>query len=225
MVYVNASLVKMWGRPTLLEVWDERIFYFVLKYEWNFIDSLGKAAALNTDQIDIENAETYDINFIDKNGEKKHPVIMHLSPSGAIERVMWALLEKAYLDNQKGKKTQLPLWLSPTQVRLIPISEEQKQYCIDLSNKFENIRVDIDDNNESLGKKIRNAEKEWIPYIAVIGKKEMESEKLTVRVRNENQKEFEIKELISEINEKTKGMPFKPIPLPKLISKRPIFNG
>jgi len=219
------ELVKEYGKPALVEMWDERFFYFIMKYEWNFVDSLNKAAALNTDQIDIENAETYDINYIDKDGKKKKPYILHLSPSGAIERVIYGLLEKAYFDSQKGKQPQLPLWLSPTQIRLIPVSEDQLKYCEELFEKFENVRVDIDDTNESLGKKIRNAEKEWIPYIVVIGSKEVESGELAVRVRNEGQKEFSVDSLVFEIHEKTKGMPFKQLPLSKLVSKRPIFVG
>ena len=89
------GLVDIVKKPVLIEMWDERFFYFVLKFEFNFVDNLDKASALSTVQIDVENSERYDINYIDENGEKKKPILLHCSPSGAIERVMYALLEKA----------------------------------------------------------------------------------------------------------------------------------
>ena len=221
------SLVKKWGKPALLEMWDEKFFYFVAKYEWNFVDVSGKAAALTTDQIDVENATTYDINFIDKDGKKKLPIILHLSPSGAIERVIYALLEKAYYDEKSGKLPLLPLWLSPTQVRIIPVSDEHLKLSEKLTEDFSklNIRVDIDDQRETISKRIRNAELEWVPYVLVVGDKESKG-KLTVRIRKENKQEQMTKEnLVKEIKKETEGMPFRPLPLPKLLSKRPVFRG
>ncbi|MCK4310557.1 MAG: threonine--tRNA ligase, partial [Methanomicrobia archaeon] len=103
------KMVRKWGKPALVEMWDERIFYFVFKYEWNYVDNLDKASALTTDQIDIENGERYDIRFTDQEGNENYPVILHLSPSGAIERMMYALLENAYKDSQRGIKPSLPL--------------------------------------------------------------------------------------------------------------------
>ncbi|MBW2974678.1 threonine--tRNA ligase [Candidatus Woesearchaeota archaeon] len=222
------GLVKKLGKPILLEMWDKRIFYFVLKYEFNFVDTLDKASALSTDQIDIENGERYDIKFTDKEGKQKHPLILHCSPSGAIERVMYALLEKAAFDMKAGKAPELPLWLSPTQVRVIPVSEEYFNYASKLTDEIrnQNIRGDIDDRTLHVGKKIRSGEMEWVPYIVVVGEKEKKSGKLTVRTRGvKEQKEMEIKELVKEIKEKTVDLPFKPLSLPKELSKRPVFVG
>ena len=166
-------------------MWKEKFFYFVLKWEFNFIDNLGKASALSTDQIDVENGNRYGIDFVDENNVKKNPIILHNSPSGAIERIIYALLEKAALDSKQGRKPQLPLWLSPTQVRVIPLKEEFYEHCNSLVEKLSsnNIRADIDDRNESIGKRIREAEKEWIQYILVIGEKEANSENLSIRDR------------------------------------------
>src|SRR2546428_10737775 len=91
-----------------------------MKYEWNFVDANDKAAALTTDQIDTENAEHFGITFTDEAGKKRHPLILHLSPSGAVERVLYALLEKAAAAMKAGKTPILPLWLAPTQVRIVP---------------------------------------------------------------------------------------------------------
>jgi len=218
------SLVKKWGKPALLEMWDEKFFYFVTKYEWNFVDVLGKAAALTTDQIDVENAATYDISFTDKDGKKKMPTILHLSPSGAIERVIYALLEKAAKESSEGKKPELPLWLSPTQVRIIPIKEEFLEFSKKMSDKISqhDIRVDIDDRNESISKRIRDAEKNWIRYILVIGEKEMASENLNIRDRHLGSvREMAFEDFIKEIEDFTKNKPHAKLNESLLLSERP----
>ncbi len=222
------NLVKRWGKPALLEMWSERFFYFVLKLEWNFIDALGKAACLATDQIDVENAKRYGIQFTDKDNKKKYPLILHLSPSGSIERVMYALLEKAYMDHKEGKNPTFPLWLSPTQVRICPVSDKFLQLSEEIADKLEAemIRVDVDDRVESVGKKIRDAEIEWVPIIVVVGEKEKKAGKLAVRFRKTGKVEnMSVDKLINIIKEETKGKPFRPLTLPRLISKRPVFIG
>ena len=218
------ELVKKNGKPVLVEMWTEKFFYFVLKWEFNFIDNLGKASALSTDQIDVENGDRYGIEFVDENNEKKHPIILHNSPSGAIERIIYALLEKAATDSHEGRKPQFPLWLSPTQVRIIPLKEEFNDFCEKLTDKIStnSVRVDIDDRNESIGKRIREAEKEWIRYILVIGDKEANSENLSIRDRQTGAvKELSFDDFLNEIKEQTKDKPFTGLNFPKHISKRP----
>ena len=218
------ELVKKNGKPVLVEMWTEKFFYFVLKWEFNFIDNLGKASALSTDQIDVENGDRYGIEFVDENNEKKHPIILHNSPSGAIERIIYALLEKASTDSHEGRKPQFPLWLSPTQVRIIPLKEEFNNFCEKLTDKISanSVRVDIDDRNESIGKRIREAEKEWIRYILVIGEKEANSENLSIRDRKTGDvRELSFDDFLNEIKEQTKDKPFTGLNFPKYISKRP----
>ncbi len=220
------ELVKLGGKPALIEMWDSRPFYFVMKFEFNFVDALDKASALSTVQIDIENTKRFDISYTNEHGEKKHPLLLHASISGSIDRNVYALLEKAFLDQRNGKKPMLPLWLSPTQVRILPVSEEFNPLAGKLLRKFEsdNIRVDIDDRGESIGRKIRDAETAWVPRIIVIGEREGESGRLSVRVReNGEQREMSIKEVIEDIKNKTRGFPFKPLPLPRLLSERARF--
>jgi len=221
------SMVKLFGKPVLIEMWEEQFFYFVLKWEFNFVDNLGKASALSTDQIDIENSKHYDMTYVDENGEKQYPLVLHCSPSGAIERTVYALLEKAYRDSLKGASPILPLWLAPTQVRIVPVSEKFIGETEKLMQQIEqsNIRVDIDDRPLSLGKKVRAAEKEWINYVLVFGENEANSDVLPVRDRNTGKqiRNLKLQELTQEIAEKTAGKPFKPLALPKLLSKRPQF--
>ena len=221
------ELVKEFGKPILAEMWDERFFYFVLKWEFNFIDAQEKAAALSTDQIDVENAKHYGITYVDEDGSEKYPIILHCSPSGAIERVIYALLEKAYIRIQKGEKPMLPTWLSPTQVRIIPVSGRYLSDCIKLMEYLEKnrIRADVDDREESVEKRIMEAETEWIPYIIVFGKREKESGNLSVRIRADGKVvKMKAEELVKRIDEEVKDKPFKPLPLPKLLSRRPIFS-
>ncbi len=221
------SLVKRIGKPILVELFDERYAYFVTKFEFNFVDAMDKASALTTVQIDVENADTYDIWFVDEDGKKKHPLLTHASISGSIERVIYALLEKEAIRMMKGEKAMLPLWLAPTQVRILPISEKHLEFAEEVHSQLgENIRADIDDSSESLGKKIRTAQKEWVPYIAVIGDNEVEGGKISVTIRETGEKkETDGIGLRSLIEEKTNGMPFEKLSLPKLLSKRPIFRG
>jgi threonyl-tRNA synthetase len=222
------SLVKLIGKPALVEMWDERFFYFVLKWEFNFVDNLNKASALSTDQIDVENAERYGITYIDEKGKKQYPIILHCSPSGAIERCIYALLEKAYADQQNKKVPSLPLWLSPTQVRVIPLSDKYLRISEKIAKEIEKnkIRVDIDDRRETVEKKIRDAELEWVPFIVVVGKKEVKSKKISVRIRESGKiKEMKVEKLVELVKSLTKDKPFKPLSLPKLLSNRPIFVG
>ncbi len=219
------ELVRRFGKPVLVEEWSERFFYFILKWEFNFIDNLGKASALSTDQIDVENGARYGIVFVDEHGMKSNPIILHNSPSGAVERVIYALLEKNARMLREGKVATLPLWLSPTQVRLIPVKEEYKQFCIGIMNKIEEngLRVDLDDREESVSKRIRDAEMEWVPYIVVVGGREVSASdnKLSVRVRGEGSRSMSIDEMIEEIKGKVKGKPYMPLNMPKLLSLRP----
>lgn len=223
------ELARKFDRPVLVELWKERFFYFILKWEFNFIDSQGKAAALSTDQIDIENSKRYNITFVDEDGSKKYPVILHNSPSGAIERVIYALLEKAAKSSKTGEKPTLPLWLSPTQMRLIPVTSNHTAYCKEiadtLSKKY--VRVDLDDRDESVGKKIRDAEMEWINYIVVIGDTEVEEAKFQIRDRLNlsERRTMTIDGLADEIKNKTADKPYLPLNLPMLLSKRPQFTG
>ncbi|MDB3957167.1 threonine--tRNA ligase [Candidatus Nitrosopelagicus sp.] len=221
------DMVKKLDKPVLIEMWKERFFYFVLKWEFNYIDNMGKASALSTDQIDVENGERYGIEFVDENNSTVNPIILHNSPSGAIERVMYTLLEKCAKDAKEGRKPMLPLWLAPTQVRIIPLKDEFLEFSQKLSDKFtaQNIRVDIDDRNESIGKRIRESEKEWIRYVLVIGEKEVGSANLSVRDRTQSDvKEISFDTFVEEISKQNSGKPHSTLNLPPLLSKRPIIQ-
>ena len=218
------ELINRLGKPVLVETWKERFFYFTLKWEFNFIDGLRKASALSTDQIDVENGARYNVEFVEEDGTKKNPIILHNSPSGAVERVIYALLEKSAKISKEGGIPSIPLWLSHTQVRIIPVNQEHIVYCEKvLAALTENqIRADIDDRDETVGKKIRESETEWIRYTIVIGDKEVNSDKLIVRDRNEGkQREITLHDLINEVKTQTRNKPYLPLNLPLRLSSRP----
>lgn len=221
---VIQGLVKKLGKPVLVEMWKERFFYFVLKWEFNYVDSLGKASALSTDQIDVENGMRYGIKYFDESNTPHHPIILHNSPSGAIERVIYVLLEKAALDQKEGRKASLPLWLAPTQVRVIPLKEEFLSHCEALADRLtkQDIRVDIDDRNESIGKRIRESETEWIRYSIVIGEKEANQPNLSVRDRISGKvEEIPFDAFVADLKEQTKEKPFTRLNLSRYMTKRP----
>jgi threonyl-tRNA synthetase len=229
------DLAKLAGKPILIELWNEKYYYFVMKFEFNVIDSMKKASALSTVQIDVENGKRFNITYADEKGEKQHPLILHTSISGSIDRNVYALLEREAIKINQGKKPMLPLWLSPTQIRFIPVADEFVVDCeklIDELNKispFYFIRSDIDDREESVGRKIRDAEKEWVPYIIVVGEKERKERTVSPRVRQSNlgegDKLYTISQLYDLVLQRVKDYPQQKLPISMYLSKRPKFKG
>ncbi|MFW9963243.1 MAG: threonine--tRNA ligase [Candidatus Sifarchaeia archaeon] len=221
------KVVKRIGKPVMLELFDERYAYFIFKGEWNVVDDQEKAACLGTIQIDVENSERFNIKYVDEDGKEKFPLILHTSPSGSIERILYGVLEEAHKQKKAGKVPHLPLWMTPVQVRFAPVDDSYVDYCLELGKNLDKagIRYEIDDRSQTVGKKVRSAEKLWIPYICVVGSQEKESGALTVRRRElKDQVKMTIQELAKDINSKTRFAPKQMLLLPKLISKQPIFS-
>lgn len=217
------ELVRQWGKPVLVEMWDKRYFYFVMKFEINMNDSVGKTFALSTVQIDVENPQSFGIQYVDEHNNRHHPLLLHTSVSGGIDRCVCALLEKEALKMKKGEKGSFPFWLAPTQIRLIPMGGEYLDYCMDIARNLP-ARVDIDDRDVSVSKKIREAEKEWIPIIMVVGEKEKEGV-FQPRYRFPCEKtEVTLEQLQQMVAERMEGRPFRKLPLPVLLSTRPKFK-
>jgi threonyl-tRNA synthetase len=127
-----------------------------------------------------------------------------------------------------GKRPSLPLWLAPTQVRVIPVSQDYLEAANKAVAEIESakIRVDVDNREETVGKKIRDSEKEWIPYTIVIGEKETGKEKLPVRIRETGKLvEYSTDDLASEIKHIVGDKPWRSLPLPKYLQARPKFSN
>lgn len=220
------QMIRKLKKPVLIELYTERYAYFITKFEMNFIDNADKASGLSTVQIDVENSERFDVRYVDEHGEKKNGPILHTSVPGAIERVVYALLEREAMRMKQGKKAMLPIWLSPTQLRIIPVSVDQKEYGTKLLEQLGtyNIRADLDERDETLGKKIRDAEREWVPFYAVVGKKEIESGKLAITLRASGEKkEMSLEEITALIEKENADRPFERLSLSPLVSRRPVI--
>jgi threonyl-tRNA synthetase len=219
------ELMRTIGRPALIEVWDERFFYFVTKFEMNFIDTAQKAACLSTVQIDVENTERFDITFVEDDGTKQLPLLLHTSVSGSVDRNIYAILEQQAMRVRRGEKPFWPVWLAPIQVRLLPVSDDHVEGALRLAERIPH-RVDVDDRDQKLGKKVREAEKEWVPYTIVIGAKELSGTgPLTIRRRSGEQPEMTLEDLLAEIGAEVAGKPVMPANSPRRLSKRPIYVG
>jgi len=142
-------------------------------------DAIGRTWQCGTIQLDMNMPERFNLNYIDSDGKEKRPVMIHRVIYGSMERFFGVLIE-----HYAGA---FPIWLSPVQAVIIPVSEKFNEYGEEVKNiLLENgIRVEFDNSDESLGKRIRNAEKQKTPYILVVGEKEVESKTVAVRKRSE----------------------------------------
>ncbi|MBU1036575.1 threonine--tRNA ligase [Patescibacteria group bacterium] len=156
------------------------------KMDFMVKDVLDREWQLGTVQLDFNLPQRFNLTYIDNKGKEKRPVIIHRAPFGSLERFIGILIEHF--------GGNFPLWLAPVQVKIISVGSAHLKYCEELAEKFqrENIRVEIDCQNETVGNKIRKSIKEKIPYLLVIGDKEMKSDNLAVRIRGQK-KLWEVK--------------------------------
>lgn len=230
------NLAKTVNQPVLVEMWEQQSFYFVMKFEFNFNDSVNKAFALSTVQIDTQNPENFGIQYTSADGARRHPYLLHASLSGAIDRNLCAMLEHQAMEAKLGKKPSLPFWLSPTQVRFLPLNDGFTEECVRLAKALNDAgyRADVDDSGSGVGRKIAEAEKEWVPLIVVVGEKEKASGKYVPRSRKPEWLAAgglspdiagTLEDLVKVCEMNTGDEPRAPLPLPVLMSQRPIFRG
>ncbi len=220
------SLVKLENKPVLIKTVERGRYYWVLNVEFHYIDSTGRPVETATVQIDVGNGERFNITYIDENGKKRNPVILHTAIHGSIERFLFEFLEEAAKLEKQGIKPRLPTWLSPVQVRIIPVNLERNlNYAIEIADKLsmENIRVDIDDRDASVARKIKDAESFWVPYIVVVGDKEASENKLSVRTRDGKTVTMVLEELLDLLNNELDGFPRERLYVNRFLSKRVSF--
>ena len=147
------------------------------KIDFDLKDSLGRTWQCGTIQLDFQLPQRFDLNYIGKDGEKHRPIVIHRAIFGSLERFMGILIE-----HFEGK---FPAWISPVQVKVLPISDKHKEYCDSIVSKLKdnNIRVEIDNRAEKIGYKIREARNERVPYIIVAGEKEAQDGLISLRSR------------------------------------------
>ncbi len=181
------------------EVKDEAAFYGP-KIDIQMKNVNGKEDTAFTVQYDLCMPERFNLTYIGEDGKEHRAFVVHRASIGAIERTMAFLIEKY--------AGAFPFWLSPVQVKVLPIGEGHIEYAKEVYEKLkgEFIRAELDDSNESLGKKVRNAKTEKVPYVAVIGDKEVSEKKVTLESRDKGKLgEFEISKFVSKLVEETKS--------------------
>lgn len=211
------------GMPVYIELLSDMKHYWAVKSELQAMDCGGGFVQLSTVQLDVKDADIYGIRYVDSSGGKKGCTICH-SSIGSVERWIYSILETALMRD----KPELPYWLSPAQVRLVPVSDEYNGYCGELLRKLQagRVRVEVDDTGERVGKKVRNAAKDWVPYVIAIGSKEVETGKLGMKKRDGSEMDgISIEEVIKRLKAEQGDMPFRTFNLNPFISRRPVFRG
>lgn len=163
------------------------------KLDFMFKDAIGREWQLATIQCDFNLPERFDLSFINEAGEKERPVVIHRAISGSLERFMGIMIE-----HYAGA---FPAWLSPVQVMVLPVGEKQLTYAKEVADKLKvsGIRAILDESNETLGKKIRNAKMQKPPYILVIGAKEEEAKNITAERREGGSEQMSIEEFSTKL--------------------------
>lgn len=148
------------------------------KLDFMFLDALGRERQLATAQLDFVMPDRFKLSYVDQTGTKQTPVMIHRAIAGSLERFMAIMIEHF--------AGAFPLWLSPEQIRVIPVSDAQKEYATHVYTELKAIglRVTLEDHNDSLGKKIRSAKKDKLPYFIVIGDKEIQEKNVTLESRD-----------------------------------------
>lgn len=190
------------GLKTVVE-YGEAAFYGP-KLDFMVKDALGRSWQLGTIQVDYNLPERFELEYVDSDNSRKRPVMIHRAPFGSMERFIAVLLEHC--------AGNLPLWLTPIQVKVLPISDKFGEYAehVARSLKDVDIRAEVDDRNEKIGKKIRDTELMKVPYMLVVGEKEMNEGKVAVRKHGEGDKgavllEDFVSDIKNTVKEQTKG--------------------
>ncbi|MEX0919057.1 MAG: threonine--tRNA ligase [Candidatus Paceibacterota bacterium] len=151
------------------------------KLDFMFKDSLGRERQLATAQLDFVMPERFDLTYVGPDGKEERPVMIHRAIAGSLERFMAIMIEHF--------AGAFPFWLSPIQVKIIPIGDKHSDYAKEIAAQLreKNVRIELDENNDTLGKKIRTAKMQKVPYLFVLGDKEMTDKKITVEDRDSGQ--------------------------------------
>jgi len=176
------------------------------KLDFMFKDAIGREWQLATIQLDFNLPERFDLSYITADNEKERPVVIHRAISGSLERFMGVMIEHF--------AGAFPTWLAPRQVVMLPVADKFNDYAYEIKKELMelNVRVDVDDSSESLGKKIRNAEKSKTPWILVIGEKEVDSRGVAARsYHTKEQTEMSLTDFTSMLTEEisTRALPKK----------------
>ena len=224
-VFIELAAVER--KPILINFVPEGHYYWVLNVEYNIIDDLDRPREIGTFQIDIGNAKRFGISYDDGKGQKQFPVIIHTAVLGGLERYLFTLLDSAIRMEKNGRKPMLPIWISPIQARVIPVGQQFMEEAKKLVERLQDsgMRADLDERDDTVQSRVREAELSWVPYILIYGGKEVKSDKLSVRSREDGKDHMmSLEELVNLVRSKTAGYPYRELNLPKLLSQRPGYK-
>ncbi len=176
------------------KVVQEGAAFYGPKMDFQIYSSIGRSFTASTNQLDLYMGKAFKLEYVDKDGQRKTPAIIHRAPLGTHERFIGFLIEHF--------AGEFPVWLSPVQVSIIPVKEDlHSEYAQDIAKKLEEagVRVDVDDRKESLGKRIHAAKETKNPYIIVIGDKEKTSGQLTIETRKGKLENIAVDEFVANI--------------------------
>ena len=175
----NALREALEGKNMPYKVNEGNGAFYGPKIDFHLRDSIGRTWQCGTIQLDMQMPERFDLNYIGEDGQKHRPVMIHRACYGSIERFIGILIEHF--------AGAFPLWLAPVQVRILPITERQTAYASDIARRMRelDIRVEVDSRNEKIGYKIREGQMEKIPYMFIVGDKEIDSQAVAVRKRGQ----------------------------------------
>ncbi|MBM3449292.1 MAG: threonine--tRNA ligase, partial [Bacteroidetes bacterium] len=171
------------------------------KLDFMVRDAIGRKWQLGTVQLDYNLPERFQLEYTGADNQKHRPVMIHRAPFGSMERFVAILIEHC--------AGQFPLWLTPEQVRILPVSEKYNDYAKKVANSLEisDIRASVDDSNEKVGKKIREAELARVPYMLIVGENEMLAESVSARKKGVGDMGiFSISDFAKVVNEEVKNM-------------------
>src|SRR5437867_208683 len=221
------DLTKVEKKPILINFVPDGIYYWVLNVEYNIVDDLERPREIATFQIDVGNAERFGISYTNEKGEKQFPVIIHTAVLGGLERYLFALLDSALRLEQSGRKPMLPVWVSPVQVRIIPVAKQFVQPALSLLEQLETagMRVDLDDREDTIQSRVREAELSWVPYVVIYGDREVHGADLSVRARSDGKEiKMAVSTLVTRISGELEGYPARSLSYPKLLTQRPGYK-
>ena len=164
------------------------------KIDFHLTDCLGRSWQCGTIQLDFQLPHNFQLEYIDSDGTKKQPIMIHRAGFGSFERFIGILTE-----NYEGK---FPVWLSPCQVKVLPVSEKSRPYAHEVAEKLAaaGIRVKVDDRDEKIGYKIREARSlDRVPYMLILGEQEVEARNISVRDRSNETHVAELDEFIAQV--------------------------
>jgi len=219
--------------PAFFKLMREMTHYYAFKNEFQAIFPNGENLQISTVQWDVKNGERFNICYYDAYGVRKPVgVIIHASSFGSVERAIAAMLENAAGRVSEGRPPMLPVWLSPEQVRIIPVDvEKHLEQSIRVAERLEKegARVSVDDRSLTVSKRVAEAKTHWIPFILVYGDREEQSNILRIVVREESTlekdsvEEMGLEEFAEYFRKRVEGMPTRPLYVPRELSRRVIF--